>query len=176
MNPEQKKLIGAGLIALALAALLALVWPRFNATQEAREAVGAKSEVVSRKKKFLAKIADFKNQLTVRSDDLTRIDDLVTSGKQTQDLLVSLESIAQQAGAVINNLKTGTVASGTTKESFETLQIELVANGPYSALAEFIKLLEKNLRIFDVTEFSIVRKEGGTLLALNIKFNTYFLK
>lgn len=174
---NRKKLIGSLMVAGALAAFMVLVLPRYDLIQETKDTIETREMGVAKKKKFVEKMIELKKLIEARKDDLSKVESFISSGKHTQDVIVNIESIAREAGVAINDLKTGSAKSDN--DSFEILQINLTAGGQYSALSNMIKLIEKNLRIFDIQEISITKKESGGLaspLISSIKLNTYYLK
>lgn len=174
---NRKKLIGAVFISGSLTAFIAFILPRFDAIQETRAAIEIREGQVADKKKFVEKMIELKKLIEARQDDLSKVGSFISSGKQTQNVVVNLEEIAREAGVAISDFKTGS-AKLEAGNNFEVLQIELIVSGHYPALSNMIKLMEKNLRIFDVQEIGLTRKEGeeSGFLGANIKINSYYLK
>ena len=175
---NKKKLIGASIIAGALASFMIFVLPRYDLIKETKDTIEIREIEVAKKRKFVDKMIELKKIIEARQDDLSKVESFISSGKHTQDVIINLESIVREAGVAINDFKTGS-AKSDTNESFEIMQIELTAGGQYSSISNMIKLIEKNLRIFDIQEISITRKEsGGTVSPLisSLKINTYYIK
>lgn len=170
----KNKLIGTSLVALSLMGLLAFVLPLYQGIGEYRSAIRSQKEKIDQKEKFLAKVSDFKKKLDDKKNGLDKLDGLLTKKKDIQDVIVTLETITRESGVFVSSLKTSVANKEGTKDSTELLQIEMSVSGQYSALENFLRSLEKNLRIFDVQAIDIVEKEG--LLNMDLKFNTYFLK
>jgi len=59
--------------------------------------------------------------------------------------------------------------------SYENLLVTVVSSGQYVNFREWLALLEKNLRIFDVQEYVIGKDIAGNNLNFTIKFNSYYL-
>lgn len=175
---NKKKLIGAGMVAAAFLVSLALLWPYYDAIQKTKDILETKKAELDQKKAFVQKMTDLRKQIEARKEDLIKMEPFLSSGRHTEDVVVSLETISQEAGVAIGEFKTG-ISKGKGGESFETLQVEFTASGPYSALFHMVKLMERNLRIFDVQEINLAEKEGASasgLLVATIKLNTYFIK
>lgn len=175
---NKKKLMGAAIVAGSLAAFMVLVLPRYDAIQETRGMLVVREQEVAKKRKFVEKMMELKKQIEARQDDLDKMESFLSSGKKTQDVIVNLEAIAREAGVAIDTLKTSSPQGGNG-ENFEVLQVELDTAGQYPTLANLVKLIEKNLRIFDIQEISINQKDSGGFtvpLLLSLKINTYYLK
>lgn len=170
--------MGVSLIAGAILVLFAFVWPYYNAVQEARSMIEAKELAIVKKQKFVEKTTGTRKQLEARKEDLDKVESLLSSGRHTEDVIVNIESIAREAGVTINDFKTG-VAKGGSGEEFALMQVELITSGQYATIFNLVRLLEKNLRIFDIQEFNISKKDGGSFAAplfVTFKMNTYYLK
>lgn len=166
------------MMASAILASLAFLWPYYDAIQEARFMIEAKELAIVKKQRFIEKITNTRKQIEARKEDLDKIASLLSSGRHTQDVIVNLEAITRETGVTISDFKTG-VGKGGSGEELALMQVELTTGGQYAALFNLIRLLEKNLRIFDLQEFNISKKEGGNLatsLFATFKMNTYYLK
>lgn len=162
-----------------LMGFMIFVLPRYDAIKEARNTIETKEIEVAAKKKFVEKMAELKKQIDARQDDLAKVESLISTGKHTQDVIINLESISQEAGVALNDFKIGVSKGGG--DNYEVLQIEFSTSGQYAVLSNLIKLMEKNLRIMDIQELSFTKKETEGLLAsplllLSLKLNTYYLK
>src|SRR3989344_9500438 len=150
---NKKRLIGASMIASAILVAFAFLWPYYDAIQEVRGMIEAKELEVIKKGKFIEKITGTRKQMEARKEDLDKVESLLSSGRHTEDVIVNLEAITQEAGVTISDFKTG-VAKGGGTEEFEVMQVELATSGQYATIFNLIRLLEKNLRIFDIQEFN----------------------
>lgn len=170
--------MGALMVSGALVAVFALVWPRYDAIQEAKDNLAAKELAIAKKQKFVEKMTDLRKQIEARRDDLSKLENLLSSGKHAEEITVNIEAITQEAGVTIGEFRSG-AGKSESGENFEILPIELTVSGPYAAIFNLVKLLERNLRIFDIQEVSINKKEGGVFTApllASLKMNTYYLK
>ncbi len=166
------------MIASAVLVAFAFLWSYYDAIQEVRNLIQSKELQVVKKQNFIEKITGTRKQVEARKEDLDKVEFLLSSGRHTEDVIVNLEAITQEAGVTIGDFKTG-VAKGGSGEEFEVMQIELSTSGQYATIFNLIRLLEKNLRIFDIQEFTISKKDGGsfaTPLLATLKMNTYYLK
>ncbi|MDO8495179.1 MAG: type 4a pilus biogenesis protein PilO [bacterium] len=175
---NKKKFMGVGMVALGIAAFMVLVLPNYDRIKETRDTLATREGEVIQKEKFNEKMSQLKKQIEARQEDLVKVEDMLSSGKHTQDILVNLESISQEAGLALGNFKIGSAEDPS--KNYQILQMEFGTDGQYATLLNLIKLLEKNLRIFDVQQISVAKKEageiGGAPLTMSLKVNTYYLK
>lgn len=176
---NKKKFMGTGMIALGLIAFMVFVLPNYDLITETREAIVTKEEGVAKKEKFNEKMDQLKKQIEARKEDMVKVEDMLSSGKHTQDVIVNLEAISQEAGVALSNFKIAS-AESKSEQNYSILNMEFSTDGRYATLVNFIKLLEKNLRIFDIQAVSIAKKElSGSIsapLTLDLKLDTYYIK
>lgn len=164
--------------AMALLAAWALLWPYYNAIQGVRDTIEAKEIELDQKKKFIQKVTDLSKQIEARQEDLIKVESFLSSGKHTAEVVVNLEAIFRESGVAVSEFKVG-MNKEKSGENFEILQVEFTASGPYVALFNMIKLIERNLRLFDIQEINMVKKEEAIVsspLIATIKLNTYFIR
>lgn len=99
-------------------------------------------------------------------------------GQNTAELLINLEALASENGLMFSsvNFKSKESVVGGIK----TLSMEIKLKGPYPALQNYIKAMEKSLRIFDVVSLSFVgvspEQTGikSDSLEFTLSVNTYY--
>lgn len=177
-----KNLIGAGLIALSFVIFFTTALPEYDAIKLVRDEIVIKREERDKKKSFVDKIDNLKKQVEARKNDLDNLNIMLPEHKNTQEVLVSLEDILRQTGVQIGDLKTGKTGSGPEGAGSQVIQVEADFSSSYQSFIDMLRLLEKNLRIFDIQELSLNKKNEGTgnlsslLMNTSLKFNTYFIK
>ena len=103
---------------------------------------------------------------------------IIPQTKKTQEVIVNLEEMAKETGVTIKTTKTAKVTAARGRD-FGTLQVEVSAAGQYKALLDFIKLLEKNLRMLDLQEFTLSLDTSAVSfggLNLSAKIHSYFIE
>lgn len=171
-----KKLIGAGIASIGFILFSLLVLPLFRVLADTREAIGSRQDILAQRKDVLAKIADLKKKVDSRKKEIGQLTSVLPTEKKTQEIIVSIEDMANQSGIELKDLKTAEIVS-LDKKGYEILQVELSGSGSYQSITGLIKLLEKNLRIFDVQGFSLSLDASGVVgkLNLDLKLYTYYL-
>lgn len=176
-----QKINGAGLIALASVLFFVLILPEYQVIGEARKEIAEREEELRQRTVFANQIKEWAEKIEARQEDLEKLTILLPTEKKVQEVLVGLEEITRQTGVQITEIKTGS-ESLKRNESLKVLLVDLDAVGSYSALVNFLRQLEKNLRIFDVQSLTLSPVNGEQLadntglLFLSVKFNAYFLK
>lgn len=172
-----KKLMGAGMAALGFISFSFLVWPVFLGLGEIGAAVESKQTALEDRNGVIEKILSLKRTVASKRTDINQLATILPSDKKTQEIVVNIEEAARQSGVDLQELKTARILS-KEGDKYKTLQVELSGSGYYQSLLELFKALEKNLRIFDVQEFTIALDSAGEatgLLNMELKLFTYHL-
>ncbi|MBI2676792.1 MAG: type 4a pilus biogenesis protein PilO [Candidatus Yanofskybacteria bacterium] len=175
-----KKLIGSGLIALGIIFLPILVVPEYRAVSAIKSAIQQKKAAFDKKKVLMDKIDTLRIQTKERRADLEKLATILPESRKTQEVVVNIEEMSKEAGVELKTLKTAIVQQGRAGVSGTgAMQIEISSSGQYRSLLDFIKSIEKNLRILDVQEFTLsldssAASVGGLTFAAKIL--TYFIE
>ena len=169
-----RKLISAGVISLAVVIAFVLLWPTFNHTSLLRTAIQERQVILQKRASLVSKVKQWQAQQKKDQSKIDKLSTLLPSQNANEEILVSLEQIAKQAGLVMQKVEisTGDINNAT---SYENLLVTVVSSGQYVNFREWLTLVEKNLRIFDVQEYVIGKDIAGNNLNFTIKFNSYYL-
>jgi len=173
-----KKLAGAGMAAIGFIFFAVLVWPLFMGLGEAREAVESGQIALDQRKNILEQVRSLKKIVSTKKDSIDQLGTILPARKKIEEVVVNIEEAANQTGLSLRELKTAEALSPEQKNSSKILQVELSGSGSYQAVLGLFKSLEKNLRIFDIREFSVSLDTAGEatgVLNLNLKLLTYYL-
>ncbi|MDP3731110.1 MAG: type 4a pilus biogenesis protein PilO [bacterium] len=173
-----KKLIGAGIAAIGFILFAILVWPLFYAVVEVREQIEIRNTALEQKKTIIDKIAGLKSMVDSRRTEINQLISVLPKEKKMHEVVVNIEDMANQSGVTLRGFQSAELASLEIDKSHKTIQVDLDGSGSYQSILNFIKLLEKNLRIFDVQGFTVALDTSGTgtgELNLGLKLFTYYL-
>lgn len=129
------------------------------------------------------------NAISAEQRDL--IDKAIPVGAKAAEFMVDLEIITKKRGLILKRLDlAGTVevkaatpgqpvtglrpSAATTKESILEFPVGLNVAGSYESFKEFLRDLEKNLRLIDVQDISFIAPPKGDVFDVNLKIKTYF--
>ncbi len=116
--------------------------------------------------------------------DKNKIDQILPQQPDLANLYINLEAIVQQSGLILENMTVEPVKVIKKKVVFADdpkikknnqlgiIDINLaVSNVSYAKMKNFFKMLEMNIRLFDIEKFNFVPAEGN----LDLNFKTYYL-
>ena len=186
------------LIAIALAVLFIFVTPLYDEFSALREEVAAYDQALGNSKA----LEDARDKLTAqyssfRREDLVRLEKLLPGNVDNIRLILEIEQLASPYGMLLRNVQynaeaglpaTGVVApAGARREArkdYGVLELEFTTSGSYSDFLNFIRDLENNLRIVDISAVdfssevgtSINKTIASEIYDYNLKVKTYWLR
>ena len=137
--------------------------------------VNSSTKIVSQRDTLVSK----KN--TITQADADRLARLLPSNIDNIRLIIEISQIAQGRGLVAKNISVGDMSQtssvniGQDNSPYGTLSLKFTVNSSYSNFLNFLKDLENNLRLLDITDISFNSTESG-FYDFNVTLNTYWLK
>ncbi|MEI8123657.1 MAG: type 4a pilus biogenesis protein PilO [bacterium] len=119
-----------------------------------------------------------KNSIT--EENKAKLERLLPSNIDNIRLIIEISDIAQKRGLIVRNISVGDVKEssnsiGVSDSEFGTLSLKFSVNSSYNNLLLFLKDLQNNLRLVDVTDLSFSATDSG-YYDFGISLNTYWLK
>jgi len=166
---------------LFIAAAVITFWVLLPLWQNAQAALELKKENennLAQREKLAANLERLISQYNERADDLTSFSKAIPVGQSVPELLISLEALASENGLIFSgvNFKPKDLKAPGVK----TLIMEIKVKGSYPAFQNYLKAMEKSLRLFDVTSISFNGVAPGQInvnlnnLEFNLSVNTYY--
>ncbi|MBI2446398.1 MAG: type 4a pilus biogenesis protein PilO [Parcubacteria group bacterium] len=162
----------------ALAIGFWVLWPLYGDIQAAMLLKEQNQDNLTQRKKLTENLERLISQYNERGGDIASLNKAIPSGQNVPELLVNLEAIASESGLIFKgvNFKPKDLKAPGIK----TLIAEIRVTGSYPDFLNYLKAMEKSLRIFDVTSISFAGVSPGQISARtdNIDFsltvNTYY--
>lgn len=133
---------------------------------------------LAQRKKLTENLERLISQYNERNSDIASLGKAIPSDKNIPELLVNLEAIASENGLVFGNVNFKT--KDFNAKGVKILITEIRVKGSYPAFLNYLKALEKSLRIFDVINVSFSGISPGQISAkidnmeFNLIVNTYY--
>lgn len=168
-------------IVLFLAALAIGFWVLMPLYGYVQAALGVKSQNeanLAQRKDLTANLEQLIGKYNERSADVASFNKAIPISQNIPEILINLEAIASENGLVFSGVdfKQKDFKPGGIK----TLMLDIKLKGSYPAFQNYLKAMEKSLRIFDVTSISFNGVAPGQInaktdnLDFNLKVNAYF--
>jgi Tfp pilus assembly protein PilO len=116
--------------------------------------------------------------------ELEKLDKIAPTDVDSIRLLLDINELAKKYNTSISGIKvqrettpaTSGIANRGAKEGYEALVITFNVSATYPTFIQFLKDMEKSLRIIDVTSIKFRPTEGAGAYEYEISFKTYYLK
>ena len=166
---------------LFIAAAAIIFWvllPLWHSTQAALELKKGNENNLAQRKQLAANLERLIGQYNERASDLASFSKAIPVGQNIPELLINLEALASENGLIFSgvNFKPEDLKAPGIK----TLIMEIKVKGSYPAFQNYLKGMEKSLRLFDVTSISFNGIAPGQVnvnlnnLEFNLSVNTYY--
>lgn len=162
----------------ALAIGFWVLWPLYGDIQAALELQKQNQDNLDQRKKLTENLERLISQYNERGDDIASLNKAIPSGQNIPELLVNLEAIASENGLIFGSVNFKT--KDFKAPSIKTLVAEIKVKGSYPSFLNYLRALEKSLRIFDIASVSFVGVGPGQIgakldnLEFNLIINTYY--
>jgi len=175
-----KNILASIIFAAGAFAFFVLALPELNYVSAAREALGTRQSMLVEKQAELGRVGELNNQYEARQSDIDKMMVFLPKQKRIDQIVSSIQQMASQAGLNLTSLTTAT-STETGEVGYETIFVGFDVVGQYPSFVNFLRLLEQNLRLYDI--FGIIASlttssAGGTqnLVDFSVKLNAYNLK
>lgn len=182
-------------------AVILVVWqlflPAFNDVYQAREDLKLWKDKVSGTTSLTQKLAELKKKYDTLMEQTEKIEIALPRGQDVPALLIELEALTSQNGLILNSVKFVSFEGAKKKKAAESemnqgaasalmagvksMDIELNLSGDYNSLKNFLKAVESNLRIMDISVINFGSSAGSGeiskisgLATLIVVLNAYY--
>jgi Tfp pilus assembly protein PilO len=161
-------IIVAVLAVLNLGLIVYLRWPGTSNSMRQAEQQNLEQEL-AQARRAAAPLHGIDKKLL---DDREQVKNLYKGAipKRWSEISDEIQKLAQDTGIVAQNIKYETKNSGLP--DLQRINVQTSISGDYSKLARFINALERDKRLFLITQVSLSGQESGTV-QLQIKFDTF---
>lgn len=173
-----KNYIGAGLIAIAIVLFWAVALPFYNGISDLDAAIKEREDLLDSRNTIIANIQGLNKEYQKRISEISNLSAIVPSKKSVAEVLSAIHEISIQNGIeLFSSAIIGQKISAADTSPYNLLSLEMGLTGSYLGLTNFLKALEKNLRLIDIASIDAAAGFGNTsTLNFVIKGKAYYLK
>lgn len=122
-----------------------------------------------------------KKKNDISADQLNQLEELLPDNIDNIKLVINIKNIAQNHNLILKNIKLGTNTLtdpnklGSENTKYGNISLSFSVNSSYDTFQNFLRDLEKSLRLVDITELSVLGNDLG-LYEFSVTLKTYWLK
>lgn len=118
------------------------------------------------------------------AENRAKLEKVIPDNPNNVPLILDLSNVAGQYGVKFQSIKTEEQKAevnpqkkpDTLPADIGVLRVDIVMTGTYTGITEFVRTIEKSLRIIDITGLSFSSSDEKSTIIATISFRTYWLK
>lgn len=182
----RRNLIIIILLLAFVAVVVFLDYPLYKEVKSFRKGLEIKQEELRGVEELLVKIKELKAIYEENKDEAKRAFYAIPSGEDLPNLIVQLEALASINGLILEKVDFGQPAAegvkwgpgGEEKEivvkEYKTMNVTLEVTGTYESLKSFLKSVEENIRLMDITSINFSASAEGGAFSFGVSMNVYY--
>lgn len=172
------------ILVLLLAIIAVIFWsiiPFYNQISIAKAALSEKQKKLIETEETIDAIKNLTNKYKTMQNEFNQINVIFPDKDDLANLIVNLQTMVSESGIFLQSInfqpktfQPATVEEMTKTNPYNILEIKLTAAGDYAGFKNFIKAIEKNLRLMDVKTIKFNLHKGKQEFDINIDLETYY--
>ena len=175
-----RTLIASIIFAAGAFAFFTLALPEFTSVKNARAALRVRQALIEERNAELKNVAELDGQYKARQASIDKLTTFMPEQKRIDQIVSSIQQMANQSGLNLAVITTAATAETGEAAGYKKVFVSFDLVGQYPSFVNFLKLLEQNLRLYDIFEIigSPATGVGGgqNLVNFSVKLNAYNLK
>lgn len=172
-----KLIIIIGVVVLALALGLFLLWPKYQDLQTLRSNIRERETELQSKEGYFALVRAASSTLDQYQEPLAKIVSALPDDPSLPPLLNFFQSTAAQTGLLLEKVSLGGVVTSSEKPTApKEVRVTIQLRGSYQSLKDFLATLENSARLIEIEKLSFTTPkevEASPLIKLDAKVYSY---
>lgn len=173
---NNKIIIIAGSLILALIVAIVLVWPKYQELRALKETIKERGLALESQQNYFVQIKEIDAKLKGYQEPLAKISSALPKEPNLASLINFFQINASQTGLILKKI----VLGGTTEPKEEVVketQVILQVSGSYKSLKDMLAVIEGSSRLIEVQNVSVKApsrdQKGSPAFTLDIKTYSY---
>jgi Tfp pilus assembly protein PilO len=174
------------LLIISIVGGYAIVNPMYQEVKSLNADASQYRQAISKGKEFESKISSLTAQREALAfEDIERLEKMIPDNIDNVRLIIEIDSLAKKYSNGIKNIRVGDLKANTNTNDrnrrvdtnvYETISLGFSVSMTYDQFVLFLKDLESNLRLSDVTTLSFIPIDTSNVYEFNLNVKTYWLK
>lgn len=154
-----------------------LVVPQYDIILDIRAAISGQKSLLEERMTLRENVSKLASQYSAKRNDIDKLSLLLPKNEGYDQIIETIRAATVQNGLQMSSIQAGKETKTTTDPYTRTF-VSVEINGGYDSLFNFLKDIENNLRLCDVTEISLSPdgSSGTGSFTISIDLTTYSLK
>lgn len=167
------------LLAVSILGIFVAGKPMYADIQTLTADRGQYKEAIEKGKEFDTRVAALKTQReTISPDEIARLGRMLPPSVDTVHLVVEINKLAQKHSTGIKNVQiidAAINAQAGNKKSYDSVTMTFGLSAPYERFVAFLKEMELNLRLVDVTAVTFTANDTSPIYDYVVTVQTHWL-
>lgn len=170
MNPRFTSSI---IIASSILIFFLLILPTFDKARMLNGAIEEREDMLKELQEISNRVTELNGEIGKNENNIAKLDQLLPKQKEVSEILVMIESIVSSSGLLLSEVN----LSEPTGETAGKINVSIKLSGDFNSLMTLLDLLEKNLRLIEISTIDIAAQLSGISDTINydIKFEARYL-
>lgn len=151
--------------------------PQYDQILDIQSATTDMEQLLAERTELRKNVENLVGQYESRKTDINKLAFLLPVNEQLDQIVEGIQTTATQSGIQLKSLSAGGDKL-SSKESYKKTFIKIEVGGSYDAALNYLKEIEKSLRLYDVSEILFGKSSTASLVSSNafnieIKMNAY---
>ncbi len=164
-------LLGPILIAVAILVFFVLIMPLYDEIKATQQAVDERTVMLADLEDALSKVKKLEGEMDDNSSKVEKVSGIITGPKNSDEILVILETMANDSGINLSGIEMG---QGRSEGKYQIINLKLSGASTYFSVQSFLDRMERSTRLFDVTKLNL--SDTGTGLRFTLEAKVYYLE
>ncbi len=164
-------LLGPILIAAAILVFFVLIMPLYDEIKAKQQAVDERTVMLADLENALSKVKKLAGEMDDNSSKVEKVSGIITGPKNSDEILVILETMANDSGINLSGIEMG---QGKSEGKYQVISLKLSGASTYFSVQSFLDRMERSTRLFDVTKLNL--SDTGTGLRFTLEAKVYYLE
>ena len=161
------------IIASSILIFFLLILPAFDKTRMLNGAIEERENILKELQEISSRVTELNSEIGRNKNNIAKLDQLLPKRKEVSEILVMIESTISSSGLLLSEVN----ISEPTGEAAGKINVNIKLSGDFNSLMTFLDLLEKNLRLIEISTIDIAAQLSGASDTINydIKFEARYL-
>lgn len=151
--------------------------PGVQSVLNLKKDINTQKETFIETQELASKIENLTKSSRENKESVEKTNYILPDSEDIPNLIVQLEALAFEQGLILEKIEFTPIKQESGNiENYQTLSVNMRLIGSYPALKSFLKAVEENMRLMDISSvnFSTPSEESLQIFEFDLSLNTYY--
>ncbi|MFH1509956.1 MAG: type 4a pilus biogenesis protein PilO [Candidatus Nealsonbacteria bacterium] len=149
------------------------LFPKFSQLNEIKENIQAKEIELQYGQEYFDRLGELKIKLEENTFEISKISSALPIDASAPSMFRFIQETASLSGLVLSRINPFTIESLDDNTEINEMKFTVELSGTYSSFKEFLSILEKSARLFEVYELEFRQSQEEDILDFSLNLRTF---